>query len=234
MGDARIVWDAKEAFFDNLKYDFHYNESENTIHVSFWFNSAITEEAASIIRYVPHAHTIRYSRPKHRGRKPALDAIFDDPEKMLWVTREAEHEFEQGLGQTIETTLQLFIHLTMYRCGALAWKETSKLMADLFAKSFRANIAKQLKVKRGPRPRFRDADHYRQTLVECIKTGLAEGEINSIRQITQPKVAEIMVEKFNPENDRLDDRTIRQWNKDYDLRWRKFVNETWKKLVREN
>lgn len=232
--DARIVWDAKTALFDNLKYDFNYNESENTIHVNYWFTSAIPDEAASIVRFVPHAQSFRYLPPKHRGRKPALDAIFDDPQKMLWITRQAEQEFEQGLGQTIETALQLFIHLTMYRCGAIAWKETSKSMANLFAKAFRGDIAKQLKIKRGPLPRFRDADHYRETLLECIKTGLAEGEINSVRQITQSKVAEIMARIFNPEGDTLDDRMIRQWNKEHGVEWLKFVKESWKELTAEN
>ena len=31
METDRIVWDAKTAFFENLKYEFRYNESENTI-----------------------------------------------------------------------------------------------------------------------------------------------------------------------------------------------------------
>ena len=171
-------------------------------------------------------------RPKHRGRKPDLDALFDDPGEMRRVTRQAEAKFEEGLGQTIDVALQLFIHQTMYQCGVLAWRDKPKSMADLFGKAFRDDIAEQLNVKRGPRPRFRDLDHYRRTLLECIQTGLANGEIKSPREITQPKVAEIMVEKFNPENEKVDDRTLRKWNDDYNLpSWRDFVKESWKQLT---
>ena len=228
MEDARIVGDAKTAF--KLKYDFHYNESENAIQISYWLTTTIAEKGARILR--PHSRTRRYLRPKHRGRKPDLDALFDDPEEMRRVTRQAEAKFEQGLGQTIDVALQLFIHQTMYQCGVLAWRDKPKSMADLFGKAFRDDIAEQLNVKPGPRPRFRDLDHYRRTLLECIQTGLANGEIKSPREITQPKVAEIMAEKFNPENEKVDDRTLRKWNDDYNLpSWRDFVKESWKQLT---
>lgn len=162
MEDARSVSDARTAF--KLKYDFHYNESENAIEISYWFSRTITRKAAHIVPNVPHARARRYLPPKP-GRKPALDAIFDDPEEMRWVTRQAEAKFEQALSQAIDIALQLFIHQVMYQCGVLAWRDEPKSMADLCAKAFRDNIAKQLKVKPGPDPRFNDANQYRQMLL---------------------------------------------------------------------
>jgi len=233
--DARIVWDAKEAFFDNLKYEFQYNESENTIHISYWFTSAVTEEAESIIRYVPRARTRRYLRPKHRGRKPALDALFDDPEEMRWVTRQAEAKFEQALGQTIDIALQLLIHQTMYQCGVLAWKDESKSMADLFAKTFRDDIAKQLKVRPGREPHFRDADHYQRTLYFCMRQAARDREITSGEQFTQEMAGKKIAQKFNGSADAegFDPRQIREWNKEHGVDWREFVKQTWKELAAE-
>ena len=48
MEDARIVGDAKTAF--KLKYDFHYNESENAIQISYWLTTTIAEKGARILR----------------------------------------------------------------------------------------------------------------------------------------------------------------------------------------
>jgi hypothetical protein len=230
--DARIVGDAKTAF--KLKYDFHYNESENAIQISYWFTTTIAEKAARIVRYLPHSRGRRYLRPKRRGRKPALDALFDNPEEMRWVTRQAEAKFEQGLGQTIDIALQLFIHQVMYQCGVLAWRETSGSMADLFTESFRDDIAKQLKVRTGPEPLFRDADHYQRTLYFCMRQAARDREITSGKQFTQAMAGVKIAQRFNPNADAFDPRMIREWNKEHGVKWRKFVKETWKELTAEN
>jgi hypothetical protein len=230
--DARIVGDAKTAF--KLKYDFHYNESENAIQISYWFTTTIAEKAARIVRYLPHSRGRRYLRPKRRGRKPALDALFDNPEEMRWVTRQAEAKFEQGLGQTIDIALQLFIHQVMYQCGVLAWRETSGSMADLFTESFRDDIAKQLKVRTGPEPLFRDADHYQRTLYFCMRQAARDPEITSGKQFTQAMAGVKIAQRFNPNADAFDPRMIREWNKEHGVKWRKFVKETWKELTAEN
>lgn len=232
MENARIVWDAKTAF--NLKYDFHYNESENAIEINYWFTNTITEAAAGNVRYVPQARTRRYLPPKHRGRKPAQDALFDDPEEMRWVTSQAEAKFEQALAQTIDIALQLFIHQVMYQCGVLAWRNESKSMADLFAKAFRDDIAKQLKVRTGPEPLFRDADHYQRTLYFCMRQAARDGEITSGDQFTQEMAGVKIAQKFNPEADAFDPRIIREWNKEYGVTWRKFVKQIWKEVAAEN
>jgi hypothetical protein len=230
--DARIVGDAKTAF--KLKYDFHYNESENAIQISYWFTTTIAEKAARIVRYLPHSRGRRYLRPKRRGRKPALDALFDNPEEMRWVTRQAEAKFEQGLGQTIDIALQLFIHQVMYQCGVLAWRETSGSMAVLFTESFRDDIAKQLKVRTGPEPLFRDADHYQRTLYFCMRQAARDPEITSGKQFTQAMAGVKIAQRFNPNADAFDPRMIREWNKEHGVKWRKFVKETWKELTAEN
>jgi hypothetical protein len=230
--DARIVGDAKTAF--KLKYDFHYNESENAIQISYWFTTTIAEKAARIVRYLPHSRGRRYLRPKRRGRKPALDALFDNPEEMRWVTRQAEAKFEQGLGQTIDIALQLFIHQVMYQCGVLAWRETSGSMAVLFTESFRDDIAKQLKVRTGPEPLFRDADHYQRTLYFCMRQAARDREITSGKQFTQAMAGVKIAQRFNPNADAFDPRMIREWNKEHGVKWRKFVKETWKELTAEN
>lgn len=124
MGDARIVWDAKEAFLENLKYEFRYNESENALEVSYWFSSAVPDEAASIISFKPHAHTLRYGPPKHRGRNPSLDAIIEEPQNARQLLKQAENLFAQDLGGAIDRALQLLIHGTMFRCGAIDSGET--------------------------------------------------------------------------------------------------------------
>jgi hypothetical protein len=217
---------------DNVKYRFEFNESDRAIQVTYWFSTAIPDEAASVIDFEPHAHTMRYGPPKHRGRKPTLDAIFDDPKKLRELTKQSEALFAEGLGGAIDIAIQLLVHSTMYRCGVVAWRDTSKLMADLFAKTFRTDLAKQLKVKTGPRSRFKDADDYRRELLECMKSALTEGEIPSARQFTQEKAAERLAKKFKDEG-KFDVRTIRQWNTDYDVKWRKFVNESWTEVSNE-
>jgi hypothetical protein len=209
---------------DNVKYRFEFNESDRAIQVTYCFSTAIPDEAASI--FEPHARTMRYLPPKHRGRNPTLDAIFDDPKKLRDLTKQSEALFAEGLGGAIDIAIQLLVHSTMYRCGVVAWKDTSKLMADLFAKALRTDLAKQLKVKTGPRPRFKDADDYRRTLLECMKSALTEGVITSARQFTQEKAAERLAKKFKDEG-KFDVRTIRQWNEDYGVKWREFVNESW-------
>ena len=231
MEDARSVSDARTAF--KLKYDFHYNESENAIEISYWFTNAIPAEAARIVRYVPRARSRRYLRPKRRGRKPALDALFDNPEEMRWVTRQAEAKFEQALDQTIDIALQLFIHQTMYQCGVLAWRDKSKSMADLFAKAFRDGIVKQLKVRTGRKPLFRDADHYQRTLYVCMRQAARDGKITSGHQFTQAMAGVKIAQRFNPIADAFDPRIIREWNEEHGVKWRKFVKETWKELTAE-
>jgi hypothetical protein len=229
--DARIVGDAKTAF--KLKYDFHYNESENAIQISYWFTTAIAEKATRILRYVPHARGRRYLRPKRRGRKPDLDALFDDPEEMRWVTSQAEAKFEQALGQTIDIALQLFIHQTMYQCGVLAWTDESKSMADLFAKAFRDEIAEQLKVRPGRESLFRDADHYRRTLYFCMRQAARDGEFTSGDQFTQEMAGKKIAQRIKPNADAFDPRKIRDWNKEYGVKWREFVKQTWQELAAE-
>ena len=231
MEDARIVGDAKTAF--KLKYDFHYNESENAIQISYWFTNAIPEEAARIVRYVPHSRGRRYLRPKRRGRKPALDALFDNPEEMRWVTRQAEAKFEQALGQTIDIALQLLIHQTMYECGVLAWRDKSKSMTDLFAKAFRDDIAKQLKVRTGPEPLFRDADHYQRTLYFCMRQAARDREITSSDQFTQEMAGKKIAQRFDPNAEAFDPRKIRDWNTEHGVEWREFKKQTWKELAAE-
>ena len=231
MEDARTVRDAKTAF--KLKYDFHYNESENAIQISYWFATTIAEKAARILRYVPHSRGRRYLRPKHRGRKPDLDALFDDPEEMRWVTRQAEAKFEQALGQTIDVALQLFIHLTMYQCGVLAWRETSGSMADLFTESFRDDIARQLKVRTGPEPLFRDADHYQRTLYFCMRQAARDREIRSGKQFTQAMAGVKIAQRFNPNADAFDPRKIREWNTQHGVKWHEFKKQTWNELAAE-
>jgi hypothetical protein len=231
VADARTVSDAKTAF--KLKYDFHYNESENAIQISYWFATTIAEKAARILRYVPHSRGRRYLRPKRRGRKPDLDALFDDPKEMRWVISQAEAKFEQGLGQTIDVALQLFIHQTMYQCGVLAWRDESKSMVDLFAKAFRDDIAKQLKVRTGREPLFRDADHYQRTLYFCMRQAARDSEITSGHQFTQEMAGKKIAQRFKPNADGFDPRTIRDWNKEYGVEWREFVKQTWKELAAE-
>jgi hypothetical protein len=218
---------------DYVKYRFEFNESDRAIQVTYWFSTAIPDEAASIIDFEPHARTMRYLPPKHRGRKPTLDAIFDDPKKLRDLTKLSEVLFAEGLGGAIDIAIQLLVHSTMYRCGVVAWKDTSKLMADLFAKAVRTDLAKQLKVKTGPRPRFKDADDYRRTLLECMKSALTEGEIKSARQFTQEKAAERLAKKFNDEG-KFDVRTIRQWNTVYGTDWNDFKKDSWRELTTEN
>jgi hypothetical protein len=230
--EARIVSDAKTAL--KLKYDFHYNESENAIQISYWFSSAIPE-SARIVRYVPHARIRRYLRPKHRGRKPDLDALFDDPEEMRWVIRQAEANFEQALGQTIDIALQLFIHQTMYQCGVLAWRDESKSMADLFAKAFRDDIAEQLKVRPGRESLFRGADHYRRTLYFCMRRAARDDEITRGDQFTQEMAGKKIAERFtgNADAEGFDPRKIREWNTEYGVKWHEFRKLTWKELAAE-
>jgi hypothetical protein len=230
--DARNVSDAKTAF--KLKYEFHYNESENAIEISYWFTSTITQKAPHIIPYVPQSRARRYLPPKP-GRKPALDAIFNDPEEMRCVTRQAEAKFEQGLSQTIDIALQLFIHQVMYQCGVLAWRKTSRSMADLFTESFRDDIAKQLKVRTGRGPLFRDADHYQRTLYFCMRQAARDGEITSGHQFTQAMAGEKIAQRFtgNAHSDGFEPRKIRDWNTEHGVEWREFRKQTWKKLAIE-
>ena len=228
MEDARSVSDGKTAF--TLKYDFHYDESENAIEISYWFSRTITRKSAHIIPYVPHARSRRYLPPKP-GRKPALDAIFNDPEEMRWVTRQAEAKFEQALSQTIDIALQLFIHQVMYQCGVLGWRNTSRSMVDLFTESFRDEIAKDLKVRPGREPLFRDADHYQRTLYFCMRQAARDGEITSGHQFTQEMAGKKIAKRFNPDADAFDPRKIREWNREYGVTWLSFVKQTWKELA---
>jgi hypothetical protein len=137
------------------------------------------------------------------------------------------------LGQTIDIALQLFIHQEMYQCGVLAWRETSRSMADLFTESFRDDIAKDLKVRPGREPLFRDADHYQRTLYFCMRQAAREGEITSGHQFTQEMAGVKIAQKFNPKADAFDPRIIREWNKEHGVKWRKFVKQIWKELAAE-
>jgi hypothetical protein len=231
--DTRTVQDAKTAF--KLNYDFHYNESENAIQISYWLTSVVTKRTVHLLQYVPRARSRRYLRPKHRGRRPALDVLFDDPEEMCRVTRQAEAKFEQGLGQTIDIALQLLIHQTMYQCGILAWRDESKSMTDLLATAFRDEIAKQLKVRPGREPLFRGADHYKQTLYFCMRHAARGGEITSSDQFTQKMAGEKIAQRFtgNADAEGFDPRKIREWNKEYGVTWPTFVKQTWKELATE-
>jgi hypothetical protein len=233
MEDARIVLDAQEAFLDNLRYEFWYNESENVLEVSYSFCSAIPNKAASIIQFQPHARTIRYHPPKHKGRNPRLDAMFNDPQRARSLAKHAEALFAKDLGSAIQTALRLLIHRTMYRCGVPLGMENTKLMADRLTEFFRTDTAKALGVKTGRTRRFRDADDYHRTLFQCMQEALENGEITHSKEFTQEAAAGRITKKLKTEV-QLDARIIRQWNKDYDVNWRKFVNETWEWLTQEN
>jgi hypothetical protein len=231
--DARIVCDAKTAFFDNLRYDFNYNESENVLEVSYWFLSAVPDEAASIVSFETYARTMRYQPPRYPGQNPSLVAIFDDPEKMRQLGKRAEALFAQDFGWAIDIALQLLVHRTMYRCGAIKWRKPPKLMTNLLAGAYRKDTAKELGVRNGRSTRFRDADHYRQTLVESMQDALRTGEITSAQQFTQDLVAQKITKRFKS-TAFIDDRMIRHWNSYYDVHWRKFVNETWTQLTKNS
>lgn len=230
--DTLAFLDTEEAFFDDLRYEFRYDESEKALKVSYSFLTGMPYKEVSVTHVQTYSHTIRYLPPRHKGRNPRLDAIFDDPQVARSLAKRAESIFAKDLGSAIEKALQLLIHRAMYQCGVLRWTESAKLMTDRLAEFYRADTAKALGIKMGRNSRFKDADHYHRMLFECIQEALENGEMTHSKQFTQEAAAERITKKLKAEV-HLDVRIIRQWNKDYGVNWRKFVNETWEWLIKK-
>jgi len=140
-----------------FQYTFHYNESDNTIEVSYTFSSGVLEDNHVLIE--PHGRILRYGR-KQRGRNLPVDAIYDDPKKMAEVTKQAEEHFSEMFGEAIEKTIQLTAHQALFRAG-IKFKGSATQMAKVLADADRKHLSKELGVKRGapkgkkqPRLRF--------------------------------------------------------------------------------
>ncbi len=132
----------------NLRYGFHYNAEENTIEAAFSFTSEIPRYDDGIVDIKPFAHIMSFGR-KQKGSKPAIDKIFDNPEKAAELAKQAEMLFSEELGGEIAGAIQLLVHQVLYRCG-IEFRASPKLMADALSIAHRKEIGQQLGVKRGP------------------------------------------------------------------------------------
>jgi hypothetical protein len=200
---------------ESLRCDFRYNAGENTIEVTYSFTSTIPKYEGTVIVGEPHAHTLRYGRKK-KGRKPAIDSIFDNPEKAAQITSEAEDLFNHELGWAISRAIQELVHEVLFRCG-VEFKESPKQMADLLGSAHRKEIGKQLGVRPGRSRLFRDKNHYESTLQAAKERLLARGQ-----RVTQAAVAETLAE-MSSRFLNCDDRMVRQWNKEFGFDWRRFA-----------
>ena len=133
---------------ENLRYGFHYNADENEIEAAFSFTSEIPRYEDGIVDVKPFAHIMSFGR-KQKGCKPAIDKIFDNPEKAAEITKRAQMLFSEELGWAIARAIQLLVHEVLCRCG-IDFKASPKLMADALGAALRKEFGKQLGVKRGP------------------------------------------------------------------------------------
>jgi hypothetical protein len=200
---------------ENLRYGFHYNADENEIEAAFLFTSEIPQYEEGIVDVKPFAHIMSFGI-KQKGSKPAIDKVFDNPQKAAEITKRAEMLFSDELGWAIDRAMQLLVHEVLFRCG-IDFKASPKLMADVLGQSYRKDIAQQLRVKVGRAGLFRDEKHYKETLYDVRARILAGGQ-----RITQ----EAMLAGLAEMNDRFlycDVRTLRRWNKEYNFDWKAFT-----------
>lgn len=202
---------------ENLQYEFRYNAEENRIEVTFSFTSTIPKYEGTILVTEPHAHILRYGR-KQKGTKPAIDNIFDNPQRATEVTKNAERLFNHELGWAISRAIQELVHEVLFRSG-VEFKDSPKDMADMLNSAHRKEIGEQLGVRPGPSRFFKDKDHYEGMLGDAAKLLQTRG-----KRITQMTVAEILAE-MNNRFLSCDDRMIRQWNKEFRLDWPSFIAE---------
>src|SRR5258706_7688250 len=132
---------------ENLCYGFNYNADENTIEASFSVTSGIPYDGR-IVDAWPFVQILSFGR-KQEGSKPAIDRVFDNPEKAAEIAKRAELLFSKELGWAIARAMQLLVPEVLYRCG-IEFKASPKRMADVLGQSYRKNIAQHLRVKRGP------------------------------------------------------------------------------------
>jgi hypothetical protein len=199
----------------NPRYGFHYNADENTIEAAFSFTSEIPRYDDGIVDIKPFAQILSYGR-EQKASKPAIDAIFDHPEKAAEITKRAEMLFSEELGWAIVRAMQLLVPEVLYRCG-IEFKTSPKRMADVLGQSYRKDIAQQLRVKVGRTGLFRDEEHYKQTLYDVRARIIGRGQ-----RITQEAVLTGLAEM----NDRFlncDVRSLRRWNRDYKFNWKAFT-----------
>jgi hypothetical protein len=128
-----------------LQVDFHYNEIDNTIEVSYFYGSGVLEGNHVVME--PHGGILRYRR-KQGGRNSTIDSIFDDPKRMAEVTKQAEQYFSRIIGWTMDKTIQLAIHQALFHAG-LKFKGSATQMAKVLANANRRDLSEELGVKRG-------------------------------------------------------------------------------------
>jgi len=131
---------------DNLDYNFEYDSEAHAIVFSYFFQSGFFGLSGNL-RTTLHGRNIQFTRGK-KGRKKAIDKVYDDPAKMEEIAKKAVKIFSYKLGGEIENALIELSHKCLYVCG-IEFEDSNAKMANLLSSWHRKELAAQLDVKPG-------------------------------------------------------------------------------------
>lgn len=194
---------------NNLRFEFRYSAVDNTIELHYLFVSGVPTEDRRTVDMNPVARTLTMER---------ADRVFDSHEKAQQATQNAERLFTEGLGWAIDRAMQLLFHEVLYRSG-IHFKKRGGPMIKILSSAFEQDLRQQIEVKSGRLPTWKSDEHYRAAMWE-IRAELTAAK----RPITQSNCASLLAAKTGAHV--IDERLIRKWNEDHDLKWRAYKSGT--------
>ncbi|HEY6242439.1 MAG TPA: hypothetical protein VIX17_00750 [Pyrinomonadaceae bacterium] len=134
--------DIKSLYYNrgNLCYDLKINVTYSEDKNAFEFVSSFFSLGESF----GHAH--RYLRAQ-KGRKPKVDAIFDNPEKARQVASEAKELFTRELGHAIGVAIDMLSQDIAQRVGIV--QTTPGKRGDQLAKAWKKDRRNRLQITQG-------------------------------------------------------------------------------------
>lgn len=152
---------------------------------------------------------------EHHDDEPA-SAFHDDEHAIRWVQYMITY-LNRYLPERLRTMALLTVREAIAKSSkANGIAETDwKQLAEVHAEIVGRKIKQSLGVHSGPERLFETAQQYLNFLAEAARASRRDGE-----RFTQGWVADFASKKF--ENPAFDERTVRQWNKDYHVNWSYF------------